>query len=597
LKLKDFIKEHILVTDGAMGTFYAQLTGSNHTMSEKANLTHPEIIYDIHKQYIEAGAQLLRTNTFSANRYALDMTGEEVSQVIEKGYTLAKQAVADSHQPIYIAASIGPIAEKNLTEDEIYEEYYFIIDQFLGLDTDVFMFETFSEPKYLKKVIPYLRDKRPNATVIAQFALNLYGYTKKGMSANRLFNELRAIEGLDVFGFNCGIGAGHLYQILRKLGWAEEEVISAIPNSGYPDILQDRMVYIDNVDYFVDTMVDIGKLGVQIVGGCCGTTPSHIKKLAHAIKNISTEDIERKKTLQPVVIQKNVSANEFDEKLKSGKKVIAVELDPPFGKDIDKVMEGANLLKASDIDMITIADSPMGKPRADSLIIASKIRKEVGIPVMPHICCRDKNIIAMKAQILGAYIEGIRNVLLVTGDPIPSSDRNEINSVFNLNSIQLMQMMKEMNIEHFNEEPIHYGGALNPNRANLDKEIERMKKKIDAGATYFLTQPFYDEKSIENIKYIKDKINVKILGGILPLVNIRNARFIQNELPGIQVPDEIVGKFHETMTREESEKVGVEISIKLANKMKEVVDGYYYMVPFNRVHMIQEIIEAVKEVR
>ncbi|MFP4697414.1 MAG: bifunctional homocysteine S-methyltransferase/methylenetetrahydrofolate reductase [Eubacteriales bacterium] len=596
MTIKEYLKDNILITDGAMGTYYAQIKETKHTMSEKANINDPSIINDIHTQYIESGAKLIRTNTFSANTHMLEMGIDQVLEIVRKGYRIAKTAVDMSEKEVYIAASIGPIPETGFLEDEvILQEYYDIVDEFLSQGANIFLFETFSDIKYIKKLVPYIKSKNKNSTVMAQFALNLYGYTKRGMSAKRLLSELHKIEGLDVYGFNCGIGAGHLYQILDKLHWEEDAIIAAVPNSGYPDILQDRMVYMDNPSYFVDTMIGLVKLGIQVIGGCCGTTPAHIKMLSDSLKDFKLDTIKKRIPQEIYKRQNKKTKNVFYDKLEQGKKVIAVELDPPFGKDIDKVMEGANLLKSSGVDMITIADSPMGKPRADSIIIASKINKEVNIPVMPHICCRDKNIIAMRSQLLGAYIEGIRNLLLVTGDPIPSGDRNEIKSVFNMNSIQLMQMVKEMNIEHFSDDTIFYGGALNLNRPQIDKEIERIKKKIEAGATYFLTQPIYEEEGLNRLKYIKEKLDVKILGGILPLVNIRNARFIQNEILGILIPDSIIERFDENMSREESEEIGIEIAVEIALKMGEYVDGYYYMIPFNRIHMIDKIMKRINK--
>ncbi|TCK98446.1 homocysteine S-methyltransferase [Natranaerovirga hydrolytica] len=596
MNLKHYLQNNILITDGAMGTYYAQVTQSNNTLSEKANIHQPDIIYNIHKEYIEAGAKLIRTNTFSANTKVLEQDIKGVKEIIKKAYALAQQAVSDAKEDVVIASSIGPIPDKDfLEEEDLFEEYKAIVDTFLKVGADTFIFETFSDINYLQDIVPYIKSKNKNATVITEFALNIYGYTKKGKSANRLLDDLRKIEDIDLYGFNCGIGAGHLYQIMQKVRWSDNEILTAMPNSGYPDVLQDRTVYMDNTDYFVDTMIDLAKLGVKVIGGCCGTTPMHIQKLNEALKDFSMETIRRPRKVEAAVSTKAKKINALEKKFTTNEPVIAVELDPPFGQKIDKMMEAANLLKANDVDIITIADSPMGKPRADALIVASKVSREVGIPVMPHICCRDKNVIGLKAQILGGYIEGIRDLLLVTGDPIPSGDRNEIKSVFNLNSITLMEMLREMNIEHFEDEPIFYGGALNPNRANIDKEIERMQKKIDAGAKFFLTQPIYDEATIEKIKYIKSKVDTKILGGVLPLVNIRNARFIQNEIIGITVPDEVIHQFDEKMTREESEKIGIEIGKKVALKMKNIVDGFYFMVPFNRVNMINEIIKALKK--
>lgn len=241
--------------------------------------------------------------------------------------------------------------------------------------------------------------------------------------------------------------------------------------------------------------------------------------------------------------------------------------------------------------MITFADSPSGRPRIDSILMATKVINEVKTPVMPHLCCRDRNSIAMFGQIMGAYVNGVRNVLIVTGDPIPSAGRTETSSVFDFNSVKLMEFVKQLNEEHFKDEPIVYGGAFNQGRKNIDKEIERMQKKVLAGASYFLTQPIYSDEDIERIKYAKSKVDTKILCGIMPLVSYRNASFIKNELAGINVPNEVIERYNENMTRAEGEQVGIEISREIIAKLDGIADGIYFMVPFNRVHLVKACLE------
>lgn len=244
--------------------------------------------------------------------------------------------------------------------------------------------------------------------------------------------------------------------------------------------------------------------------------------------------------------------------------------------------------------MITFSDSPMGKMRADSIASSILVNQQTDKATMPHICCRDKNVIAMGGAFFGAHMNGIRNMLIITGDPVPSGEKSTTSNVFNFNSFRLMNYFKQLNIEYFADDPIIYGGALNHNRSNLDIEIERMYKKCSAGADYFLTQPIYSDDDIGRIKYIKTRINTKILCGIMPLVSFRNAMFVKNEISGIQVPDEIIMRYHENMSREESEQVGITITLEIIAKLQDVADGYYFMVPFNRASMICKIIEKMQ---
>ena len=286
--------------------------------------------------------------------------------------------------------------------------------------------------------------------------------------------------------------------------------------------------------------------------------------------------------------------NPFMAKLQRGEKVIAVELDPPFNQDAQKLMEGAFQLKQSGVDIITIADSPLARARADSVLLAAKVSAMVDIPVMPHIACRDRNRISMHSTLLGAHINGIRNLMIVTGDPVPSGERDNTKSVFDFNSIRFMEYVKELNQEIFLQDAFSYGGALNQNQANEDQVMKRMQKKIDAGLSWFMTQPIYSDEEVEKLGRMKQELNTKILCGIMPLVSYRNAMFIKNEMPGIQVPDEIVAQYRPDMSRAEAEDVAVRISLSIMEKLEEVADGFYFMTPFNRVSLITRIIHARK---
>lgn len=592
MNIKEYLKRYKLIGDGAFGTYFSELTEKANTISEHANITKPHLVKEVHERYIKAGARLIRTNTFSANSLILNVDRETQKQIIKEGYRLAKEAADESEKTIFVAGDIGPIPENlNLDSSLILEEYKFICDTFLECGADIILFETFSSLKYIKPLAEYIRSKK-DVFIMTQFVVNRYGYTKSGLSASRLLDKIEKIPEISSLGFNCGIGAGHMYGVLKKLDLRIDKYISVMPNSGYPELVQDRTVYLDNSKYFAEKMSEISKLGVNILGGCCGTNPSYIEQTAASVDTMRNIFINIGKVYEKTTNHKENVVNSFYEKLKAEKKVIAVELDPPYDAKFDRIMEGANILKAAGVDMLTFADSPMGRGRVDSILSSVKVSQEVEIPVMPHISCRDRNMIAMRAQILGAYINNIRNLLLVTGDPIASSDRDEITSVFDFNSIRLMEFLNEMNREHFATEPIVYGGCINQGRANIDGEINRIKKKITAGASYFLTQPIFSQEDIENIKHIKSQVETKILCGIMPLVSYRNATFIQNEITGIHVPEDVVNKFSPDMDRREGEEVGVRIARDVMNKLSDLADGYYFMLPFNRVHLVEECLKS-----
>ncbi len=587
--VRAYLEENLLISDGAMGTYFAHLKKDDSAVSEFATITEPMIIKQIHKEYIEAGAKVIRTNTFAANRFSLNINEEERDRIITSACSIAKQAVKESKREVFIAGSIGPIPEfTTSSEHEIIEEYKAVIDGLLRENVDILLFETFSDLYYINELLPYIRQKS-SVYIMVDFCLNKNGYSKSGFSAKRLIEEAKEKEEIDCVGFNCGVGSGHMRTILERLTLPANKKVAVMPNAGYPEQLHSRMIFRDNAEYFKENMSAIKALGVNIIGGCCGTTPEYIRAMAEEIDMTLVEkredDSEAVEMVKACELHNNAFYNLFEEK----DKVIAVELDPPYDANYDKLIEQAQRLKNRGVDILTMADSPMGRSRVDSILMSIKIAREVGVMVMPHVCCRDKNMIAMRSSLLGAYINDIRNMLVVTGDPVPSDSRSTISSVFDYNSIRLMQFVKEMNEEHFSEDPIYYGGALNYARGNIDKVIERMNKKIEAGCKYFLTQPVYTEEGIERLRYIKSKVDTKLLCGIMPFVSYRNANFVKNEFFGIDVPDEILNRYRPDMSKEEAEWVGAQIANELIEKMDDFADGYYFMLPFNRVSLMDKI--------
>ncbi len=598
MQLKEYLKNNSLIPDGSMGTYYCGLANQAGAISELANLSNPEIIQQIHQDYIKAGASMLRTNTFAANRTLLRMEVEEQKRLIKAACEIAKRAVEEvkttiSVSPqVWIMGDIGPIPENaDSKEADILDEYRLMCDVFLEEGLDGIHFETFSDLKYVEKLVPYIKDKNKEAFIIVSFSVNKNGYTQSGIRAERILERASQNEGIDACGLNCGIGSGHMYQILKKSSLPTNKFLYAAPNAGYPEHMQNRMVFMDNAAYFAENMKRIANLGINILGGCCGTTPEYIAIMRETLpihEQIPTRiQMNTESDHNQGILQENDLARMF----KNGQKVLAVELDPPFDADIDKVMECAHTLKEIGADIITFADSPLGRSRVDSILMSIKIAEETGLKVMPHICCRDRNMISMRSTLLGAYIHGIRNLLLVTGDPVPGDNRTNTTGVFDYNAIQLMDFVKEMNIEHFSKEPYLYGGALNYGRGSLDSIIERMKRKIEAGAAYFLTQPIYAKEDVERIRTIKEKVDTKILCGIMPLVSYRNACFIKNEFTGIYVPDEIVSRYHPDMSKEEAEQTGATIAREVMDLLEPIADGYYFMLPFNRVSLMEKILK------
>ena len=612
MKLKDFLKENILLMDGAMGTYYQQIQENKENVAELANLSQPEVILNIHKEYLAAGADIIRTNTFAVNSVVLPGVSDEVrTDLVRKACNLAKQAVEEEKlrtgRECFVAADIGPIAASGETNaEDILSEYYRICDVFLSEGMDIFWLETFSSTEFVQEILSYIKKKAPEAFCSVSFCINKNGFTTAGQKAERLlFSDKLALA--DAIGFNCGIGSVHMKSVLAKCRLPKDVFVLAAPNAGYAETFSSRAAFLNSAGYFGDNMIEIAKQGIDIVGGCCGTMPSFIREMRkkisgkQVVERISKEEYERfiaetKKsavstgTGQEDNRPETGGNNKLKEKLLRGEKVIAVELDPPYNADGEKLLACAKTLAKYPVDVLTFADSPMGRSRADSTLTALHINGCTDMQVIPHICCRDRNVIAMRSLLLGAHMNGLRNLLIVTGDPVPGDDRKTVTGVFDYNSIRFMKYVTEMNQELFPEDGFFFGGALNYNFPNGEKVAERMEKKMEAGCSFFLTQPIFSDGDVERIQWLKERTGAKILAGILPPVSLKNASFIRNEMAGMNVPDEVINRYREDMTREEGEKVGAEIAKELMKKLEHHVDGYYFMLPFNRVGLMERIL-------
>lgn len=582
IKINNKLKTQKLLFDGAFGTYYA-LKYDTKELPELANTMYPERVRKIHEEYIEAGVQIIRTNTFACNTVSFDMPWEKVEENICKGYLLAKQAAEE--RMVYVAADIGQICNgSNYNSEKIAKEYVEISRVFLNIGADIIVFETFSDVEDIREAIEFIGDK---AFIIVQFSVNQFGYSNSGLSARKLIQRAESIEFIDAVGFNCGVGPAHMQQIIRSINFSGKKMLTALPNAGYPQTVSSRMLFDNrNIDYYAQKLCDIAADGVDIVGGCCGTTPEYIHKIR---EKIYLEQGERRLAVAAAEVKvKQRKDNSFFYG-KERKKLIAVELAPPLGSDDERLMDAAHLLMKSGVDVLTFPDSPSGRTRADSILMAEKVARETGMCVMPHICCRDKNAIAIRSQLLGAYINNINNFLVITGDPIPTMIRSSVKSVFNFDSVGLMHILNDMNEEQFCEAPICYGGAVNQSRKNLEVEISRIKKKMDAGADFFMTQPVTSKEGVKRIRYIKNETGARILCGIMPFVSLKNAVFMKNEMTGIDVPDEVLARYREDMTKEEGEQAGIELAKEMMLLTEDFADGYYFSFPFNRVELLERI--------
>ena len=583
--LEERLKSSRINADGAFGTYYAKIYDAG-SLPEMANVTAPDRVQAIHTAYIEAGAQIIRTNTFASNTVSLGQDIDDVRNNIRCAVKIAREACEGTDA--LVAADIGPIPGENMFDKEhIENEYVDIVNTFKELGVDIFVFETFSELGFINKAIEAAGDK---CFVITQFAINQFGYSSSGYSARKLIDEAAKNPYIDACGFNCGVGPGHMKKLVQNLINRNDKYFAVLPNAGYPQVVSGRMVFADNnAGYFAQIMKDMAEEGADIIGGCCGTTPEYIRQMT-----VETAGVPHSRAINAdnEEEEKKISIDSAFYKGKEGRKLIAVELAPPLGVDDEKIMDAAFLMKKSGVDVLTFPDSPSGRTRADSILMAEKVSRETGMCVMPHICCRDKNAIAMRSQLLGAHINNINNFLVITGDPIPSMVRASVKSVFNFDSVGLMNIISDMNQDQFADKPVIYGGAINQGRVNFKVELARVKKKMEAGATFFMTQPVFSDEDINRLRQIKEETGARILCGIMPFVSLRNATFMKNEMTGINVTDEILARYSADMTKEQGEETGIQIAKEIIARTSDFVDGYYFSFPFNRVHMLEKILNA-----
>ncbi|MDD4571126.1 MAG: bifunctional homocysteine S-methyltransferase/methylenetetrahydrofolate reductase [Clostridia bacterium] len=578
-----FESKPFILFDGAMGTYFALKNKRYDMPCELANLDEREKVFSIHKEYIEAGADAIKTNTFGANRTNF---GEKFSNIIKAGYKIAGQAAENTKVKVF--ADIGPVNndDGNNNSAELME----IADVFLWLGAENFIFETFSSAEGILKTAQYIKEKQPNVFILAQFAVSPDGYTSCGVSGKKIFEQMAESPYIDAHGFNCVCGPAHLLNYIKTFD-INNRYISIMPNAGYPSVINSRTVYDTSPEYFAEKLAAMRDYGVKILGGCCGTTPAHIELAAKTLKTSAPEMKTPIKYAEKEKLYK-IKTNLFYDKLQKGEKVIAVELDPPADINVDFLLNAAKTLKKAGADIITVADCPIASARADSSMMAAKLQREANIQVMPHLTCRDRNINATKALLLGLNIEDVQNILIITGDPLPQVDRGQVKVVFNRNSVQMAEYVKDLNDTVFAVDPFRMAAALNVNALNFASELKRAEAKIKAGVSLFLTQPIYSDEAIANLQKAKQTLNAKILAGIMPLVSYRNACFINNEVSGITIPDDLINRYKDK-TREEAVEIALAVSLEIAKKTGPYIDGYYIVTPLKRVDIVGALLQKL----
>ena len=583
-RVRELLAQGVLLFDGATGTALCAQSGEGEAV-ERLCLTQPQRVLALHRAYLAAGCKAIKTNTFAAHVSLACENEDDQKTLIRAAYDLARRA-GDAYDAA-VFADIGPAP----TDTDAAACYIAMAEQFLNVGATCFLFETMQSGEGLAEAAAHIKASCPDAWIMVSFAADADGFTRAGEQASALALQMSACGAVDAIGLNCICGAYHIRQLLSTLD-VGDKWMSAMPNAGYPHVEEGRTYYDSAPAYYAQQVMECVKAGARIVGGCCGTTPEHIRQIARLLGTPMPPRVRMgdEKAAQP---PEKGCRSRILRRLEQGRRITLVELDPPRSADIGGFMEGARQLEQAGADAITIADCPIGRARMDSSLLACKLSRELGIEALPHMTCRDRNVNATKALLLGLSMENVHNVLVVTGDPIPTGDRGSVKSVYQFNSRVLAKFIRGLG-ESGEAEPFFVCGGLNINAVRFDLELERAREKMDCGVSAFLTQPVLSEQAALHLERARDELRgAKLIGGLFPVVSEKNARFLQSEVHGITV-DEAVVRAYAGLDRAQGEEMAVRLCREAASRISPFVNGYYIMTPFQRVELVCRVIRATR---
>ncbi len=616
-EFRHLLNERIIVFDGAMGTMLYTRGVYINQCFEALNVLRPHMVKQIHREYLLAGAEVLETNTFGANEVKLAGFGlaDKVEEINLQGVQLAREVAGNE---AYVAGSIGPLGKPlapigNISSQQALNYFSKQVRALLQGGVDLIILETFSDLEEIKLAIRAVR-QLSDIPLIAQMTLTEEKETIFGITLQTIAKELTK-EPVDAIGLNCSLGPAFMLEAIEIMRPLTELPLSAQPNAGLPRQFDGRLIYLATPEYMAEYAKRFIQKGVSIIGACCGSTPEHIRAIKSAVKALQPVVHTKPKTItveQPVTTvqpaePKAIPTAQTDlaKKLQAGKFVVSIEIDPPHGTNPLKAIEAARKVKEHNIDAINIADGPRATARMSPLALALLIKEQVGIEIILHYCCRDRNILGMQSDLLGAHSLGIRNVLLITGDPPKLGDYPFATAVYDVDSIGLVRITANLNsgkdlIGNPIGEPTSFfiGVGANPGAIDLDTEIRRFVEKVNSGAQFCLTQPVFDLTLFENfLKRIQTTcggLPIPILVGILPLYSYRNAEFLHNEVPGMQIPSAIRQRMQRAETPEAQRQEGVKIAQEALLELRPMAQGAYLMPPFSKVELALQVLEILQ---
>jgi homocysteine S-methyltransferase len=612
LNLENLLKQRIVIGDGAMGSMLYQLGIFLNTCFDELSITRPDLISRIHREYVEAGCDFIETNTFGANAFKLGQFGlvDKLEAINTVATGLAKEVAGGM---VMVAGSVGPTGTNNPNPNgelatSLAEAFGQQTKALAGAGVDFLLLETFTNAAELAIAIEAAAVTE--LPIVAQMTCTDQFETFFGTPIEKAISEIAAHQAVAAVGLNCSLGPSDMLEGLRRLREITDKPISIQPNAGLPRRVEGRTLYMCTPEYMAEYAKRFFENGARIIGGCCGTTPAHIAEIVKSVRaldkavavkpaNVSIRVTETKpKGLEPVPL---VEKSGFGKKLATRKPITCIELAPPRGVDADKVIDSAKLCTEYEIDAINIPDGPRASARLSPLVTALKIEQNAGIETILHICCRDKNLIGLQSDLLGIQAMGLRNVLLITGDPPKLGEYPDATGVFDLDSVALTQVVHDLNrgldIAQ-NELPqqlsLTIGVGANPVASELHREIDRFRQKAAAGAEYVITQPVFDTEMFFTFTTAVEDCGLPFIAGIWPFTSYKNAEFMANEVPGVTVPDELLKRMAKAKTREDGRKIGIQIAHEMIATLAPHVAGFAVSAPFGNVKIALAALGRIK---
>ena len=609
--MKDFrtavTDDRVYVFDGAMGTVLYQRGVYINRCYDELNLTSRDLVLGIQRDYVKAGADIIETNTYGANRIKLSGYGleDKTYDINHAGARVAREAAGER---AFVAGAIGPLGIRiepygptSINEaKEIFREQ---AEALLEGGVDLFVLETFSDVAEIQQALAAVRSVS-DLPIVAQITIQTDGNTSYG-TAPETFTKQLDEWGADVIGLNCSVGPATMLEALEKMRTVTRRKLSAQPNGGLPRQVDGRMFYMASPEYMAKYAKRLIQAGAKFVGGCCGTTPEHIKQIANAVAALSPgRSIVRvmapEEKPPDVKVVPRSERSRFAKKISEGEFVTSVEIVPPKGCDPSKMLEGVSLLKEAGVDAVNVPDGPRAQSRMGVLAVSTLIEQRVGIETVIHYCCRDRNLLGMTSDLLGAAGLGLRNLLIITGDPPKMGPYPEATAVFDIDSIGLVNMVNRLNHGlDIGGNPIgdptafYIGVGVNPCAVDLDYELRRFEWKVEAGAEYAITQPTFDVDQLKTFLKRIERFRIPVIAGIWPLVSYRNAEFLANEVPGVVVPKSVLKRMERITDKDAAREEGLAIARETLLEVRELVQGVQVSAPFGRVQYALDVFSVL----